>query len=77
MQEVRKGFTWGEVTIAPLQDEEEEDASGGAAYTIPVKADDTLVIPFQNENLYAYVASANGEKKVRLPLLSPAPYSSY
>ncbi|KAL1943929.1 hypothetical protein VTO73DRAFT_3747 [Trametes versicolor] len=63
-REVRKGFTWGEVTIAPLQEEEEEDASGSAAYTIPVKADDTLVIPFQNENLYAYVASANGEKKI-------------
>ncbi|KAI0826527.1 DUF917-domain-containing protein [Trametes gibbosa] len=65
-REVRKGFTWGEVTIAPLQEEEEEDASGGASFTIPVRADDTLVIPFQNENLYAYVLSANGEKKIHV-----------
>ena len=72
-QEVRKGFTWGEVTIAPLLEEEEEDAragsnSGAAAasgFTIPAKPDDKLVIPFQNENLYAYTESADGERKVR------------
>ncbi|KAH9852546.1 DUF917-domain-containing protein [Lenzites betulinus] len=58
---VRKGFTWGEVTIAPLQEEEEED---GTSFTLPVRPDDKLVIPFQNENIYAYVLSANGEKKV-------------
>ncbi|KAI0682250.1 hydantoinase/oxoprolinase [Earliella scabrosa] len=73
--EVRKGFTWGEVTIAPLLEEEEEDArtgsnSGGAAassgFTIPAKADDKLVIPFQNENLYAYTESADGERKIHV-----------
>ena len=74
LQEVRKGFTWGTVTIAPLAEEEEEDggASGGPSVAIPVKADDRLVIPFQNENLYAYVLSADGQKKVRLSLPSPA-----
>ncbi|KAI0827020.1 DUF917-domain-containing protein [Trametes gibbosa] len=61
---VRKGFTWGEVTIAPLQEEEEEDASSGSSFTLPVRPDDKLVIPFQNENLYAYVLSADGSKKV-------------
>ena len=67
MQEVRKGFTWGQVTIAPLAEEEEEDggATGGPSMALPVKPDDRLVIPFQNENLYAYILSANGEEKVR------------
>ena len=62
------------MTIAPLAEEEEEDggASGGPSVAIPVKADDRLVIPFQNENLYAYVLSADGQKKVRLSLPSPA-----
>ena len=68
-QEVRKGFTWGEVTIAPLLEEEEEDARGSSTassgFTIPAKPDDKLVIPFQNENLYAYTESADGERKVR------------
>ncbi|KAH9941324.1 hydantoinase/oxoprolinase [Epithele typhae] len=67
-REVRKGFTWGEVTIAPLLEEEEEDGGspGGAlgGTTLPVKPDDRLVIPFQNENLYAYILSATGEKTI-------------
>ena len=64
------------MTIAPLAEEEEEDggASGGPSVAIPVKADDRLVIPFQNENLYAYVLSADGQKKVRLsPPRPPEP----
>ena len=64
-QEVRKGFTWGEVTIVPLLEEEEEDAASPPGFTLPVQPDDRLVIPFQNENLYAYIESASGEKKVR------------
>ncbi|KAI0746875.1 DUF917-domain-containing protein [Daedaleopsis nitida] len=68
-REVRKGFTWGEVTIVPLLEEEEEDGrtDAGASPTLPVKPDDRLVIPFQNENLYAYIESAaDGEKKVHV-----------
>ncbi|KAI0372037.1 DUF917-domain-containing protein [Pilatotrama ljubarskyi] len=65
-REVRKGFTWGQVTIVPLQEEEEEDASGASSYTLPVHADDKLVIPFQNENLYAYIESAHGEEKIHV-----------
>ncbi|OSD08105.1 hydantoinase/oxoprolinase [Trametes coccinea BRFM310] len=72
-REVRRGFTWGKVTIVPLQEEEEEDAGSGDAdgkaapsFTLPVRPDDRLVIPFQNENLYAYVESANGEKKIHV-----------
>ena len=66
LQEVRKGFTWGEVTIVPLLEEEEEDAGAAPAFTLPVRADDKLVIPFQNENLYAYIEGADGAKKVCL-----------
>lgn len=53
------------MTIAPLQEEEEEDATSVPDFTLPAEPDDHLVIPFQNENLYAYIESANGEKKVR------------
>lgn len=62
---MRKGFTWGSVTIVPLLEDEEE--SGTIASTTPLvySPDDRLVIPFQNENLYAYVESPNGDKKVR------------
>ncbi len=69
LQEVRKGFTWGQVTIVPLLDEEEEDASAASSqnYTLPVRPDDKLVIPFQNENLYAYIESADGDKTVGTP----------
>lgn len=63
---MRKGFTWGEVTITPLLDEEEDDAgSVNAAGTPAYGPDDRLVIPFQNENLYGYLTVAGGERKVR------------
>ncbi|KAI0711177.1 hydantoinase/oxoprolinase [Cerioporus squamosus] len=65
-REVRKGFTWGEVTIVPLLEEEEEDSNSAPSFTLPVKHDDRLVIPFQNENLYAYIESADGEKKIHV-----------
>lgn len=42
-REVSKGFTWGEVTIARLQDDEVEEE------------EEKMVIPFQNENLAAYI----------------------
>ncbi|TBU59341.1 hydantoinase/oxoprolinase [Dichomitus squalens] len=66
VSEVRKGFTWGQVTIAPLLEEEEEDAISASDFTLPAKPDDRLVIPFQNENLYAYIESANGEQKIHV-----------
>ncbi|KZT10328.1 DUF917-domain-containing protein [Laetiporus sulphureus 93-53] len=65
-REVRKGFTWGSVTIVPLLEDEEEDS--GDATSAPVayayRPEDRLIIPFQNENLYAYVESPNGDKKI-------------
>ncbi|TFK90339.1 hydantoinase/oxoprolinase [Polyporus arcularius HHB13444] len=65
-REVRKGFTWGEVTIVPLLEEEEEDSTAAPSFTLPVRPDDRLVIPFQNENLYAYIESADGEQKIHV-----------
>ncbi|EMD31880.1 hypothetical protein CERSUDRAFT_109067 [Gelatoporia subvermispora B] len=64
-REVRKGFTWGSVTIAPLlQDEEESDESSSGLATITHGPDDRLIIPFQNENLYAYLQSPDRSKKI-------------
>ncbi|KAH9896950.1 DUF917-domain-containing protein [Cubamyces lactineus] len=66
-REVRKGFTWGKVTIIPLQEDEEEDTTTSEpSFTLPVRPDDKLVIPFQNENLYAYIESATGEKTIHV-----------
>ncbi|KAF9819430.1 hypothetical protein IEO21_02173 [Rhodonia placenta] len=64
-REVRKGFTWGSVTIVPLLEDEEEEPTTGTSSTSPGYAsDDRLIIPFQNENLYAYIEKPNGDKKV-------------
>ncbi|EPS97461.1 hypothetical protein FOMPIDRAFT_1128485 [Fomitopsis schrenkii] len=62
-REVRKGFTWGQVTITPLLDDEDEDA-GSANATPTYCPDDRLVIPFQNENLYAYLTGLGGVRKM-------------
>lgn len=70
VQEVRKGFTWGQVTITPLLDDEDEDA-GSANATPTYCPDDRLVIPFQNENLYAYLTGLGGVRKVRVQAISP------
>ncbi|KZT70496.1 hypothetical protein DAEQUDRAFT_810662 [Daedalea quercina L-15889] len=64
-REVRKGFTWGQVTIVPLLDDE-EDASSTNAIAPSYGPDDRLVIPFQNENLYAYLTTADGNQKASL-----------
>ncbi|CAL1709132.1 unnamed protein product [Somion occarium] len=65
-REVRKGFTWGRVTIAPLREDEEEDNSASSQASAPQYGpEDHLVIPFQNENLYAYIESPSiVERKV-------------
>ncbi|THH28580.1 hypothetical protein EUX98_g5611 [Antrodiella citrinella] len=54
-REVRKGFTWGSVTIAPLSQDEEEDGGVVQHETISTGLEDRLVIPFQNENLCVYL----------------------
>ena len=71
VQEVRKGFTWGSVTIVPLRPEEEEDFdSPRAAFTPTWAPEDTLTVPFQNENLYAVLSSPGKQDKVRIPYRS-------
>lgn len=49
---MRKGFTWGSVTIAPLQAEEEDDTGVVDKAIRSWGPQDRLRIPFQNENLY-------------------------
>lgn len=56
------------MTIVPLLEEEEEDGDSAIKPKFDLttyEPDDRLVIPFQNENLYAYVES-RGTKKVRI-----------
>ncbi|TFK65188.1 DUF917-domain-containing protein [Pluteus cervinus] len=60
-QEVRAGFTWGEVHIAPLRQEEMEDLAG---ISEGQDSDMKLVIPFQNENLYAYIVDGSGKQTI-------------
>ena len=66
MQEVRKGFTWGSVTIVPLRPEEEEEEvdQEGASAAATWGPEDILTIPFQNENLYAVLSSPGKADKV-------------
>ncbi len=58
---MRAGFTWGEVHIAPLQQEEIEDLAG---ISEEQDSDKKLVIPIQNENLDAYTVDGNGKQTV-------------
>ena len=69
LKEVRAGFTWGQVRIAKLQDDELEDATDAANGHMETGEypDSTMLIPFQNENLCAYVEYADGSRKVRNP----------
>ncbi|KZO91757.1 hydantoinase/oxoprolinase [Calocera viscosa TUFC12733] len=62
-REVRAGFTWGQVTIAPLQDDEQDETSLGI--DLPVCGpDDNLTIPFQNENLAAFLNKPDGSREI-------------
>jgi len=58
---VRAGFTWGEIRIAQLLDEELE---GPAATSVATTPGDHMVIPFQNENLCAYIEKEDGSRKL-------------
>lgn len=59
--EVRAGFTFGSVKIAPLLAEELE-AGDDASLMQGIDADDRLVIPYQNENLSASLIKAKTGK---------------
>ncbi|KAJ7722729.1 hydantoinase/oxoprolinase [Mycena maculata] len=60
-REVRAGFTWGEIRIAPLLDEELESPVGTPGVVNPVGH---MVIPFQNENLCAFIEQEDGTRKL-------------
>ena len=64
MQEVKKGFTWGSVTIVPLRADEEEDGTNEAV-NATWGPHDKIVIPFQNENLYVIRKSPGVEDQVK------------
>lgn len=62
---MRAGFTWGQVRIARLRADEIEDGGdldlacddpAAASY-----AEATMLIPFQNENLCAYLESTGSQ----------------
>ena len=61
-QEVRAGFTYGQITVAPLPRDDLEDPVNEAVLN-PL-ATNTMFIPFQNENLHAFVVSKEGTRKV-------------
>ena len=49
-----------------MEDEEDGD-SAGSSTPVAYGPDDRLVIPFQNENLYACLEKPDGSSKVRRP----------
>ncbi|KAK1235046.1 hypothetical protein PQX77_001737, partial [Marasmius sp. AFHP31] len=66
-REVRAGFTWGELTISRLRDEEMEDTDSSSTFSdlsTPAAEEDVMVIPFQNENLAAYIQKPDGSRKM-------------
>ena len=53
------------MTIAPLREDEEEDTATSLQYSsVSYSPEDRLTIPFQNENLYAYVDSPGKTREV-------------
>ncbi|THU86391.1 hydantoinase/oxoprolinase [Dendrothele bispora CBS 962.96] len=65
-REVRAGFTWGEVRIARLLDDELEHAPSNTDVSRAAEEDkdDIMIIPFQNENLVAYIEKPDGSRRV-------------
>ncbi|TFK51971.1 Hydantoinase/oxoprolinase [Heliocybe sulcata] len=63
-REVRAGFTWGSVTMAPLATEEEENRVSEQSQDELVMKDATLRIEFQNENLRADLTTSDGKKEL-------------
>ncbi|KAJ7671643.1 hydantoinase/oxoprolinase [Mycena polygramma] len=58
---MRAGFTWGEIRIAQLLDEEQEEPGTTTVIAAP---GDHMVIPFQNENLCAYIEKDGGAREL-------------
>ena len=67
IQEVRGGFTWGQVRIKKLREDEVEYLPNRMVdENLSDAADDdpTMVIPFQNENLCSYMELQDGTRTV-------------
>ena len=67
IQEVRGGFTWGQVRIKKLREDEVEYLPNLVVdKNLSDAADDdpTVIIPFQNENLCAYMELQDGTRTV-------------
>ncbi|KAJ7510350.1 Hydantoinase/oxoprolinase [Mycena galericulata] len=60
-REVRAGFTWGEIRIAQLFEEELESP---VATPAAAAGGSRMVIPFQNENLCAYIEKDDGTRRL-------------
>ncbi|EPQ56795.1 hypothetical protein GLOTRDRAFT_92967 [Gloeophyllum trabeum ATCC 11539] len=63
-REVRAGFTWGSVTMAPLTLEEEESKGSKNLPDESAMQNATLRIEFQNENLRADLTSSGGRTEL-------------
>ncbi|EAT77064.2 hypothetical protein SNOG_15689 [Parastagonospora nodorum SN15] len=60
-----KGHSYGSITIASLNSDEEEDSSTSQASRMPARASGgTLTIPFKNENIYAEHTADTGAKSI-------------
>jgi len=60
-----KGHSYGSITIASLNSDEEEDSSTSQASRMPARASGgTLNIPFKNENIYAEHTTDSGAKSI-------------
>ncbi|KAF4975215.1 hypothetical protein FZEAL_7972 [Fusarium zealandicum] len=55
------GYTMGSVVIAPLNEDEKESAAGRSRQYVP--SDSHMIIPFQNEYLYAALSDAAGSEE--------------
>ena len=68
IQEVRGGFTWGQVRIKKLREDEVEYLPNRVVdENLSDATDDddpTIIIPFQNENLCAYMELQDGTRTV-------------
>lgn len=62
---VSGGYTMGEVILAPSDDDDKNDAASMTANGVKTANDDHMIIPFQNEYLYAAVCDAAGSEACR------------
>ncbi|KAF9481135.1 DUF917-domain-containing protein [Pholiota conissans] len=72
-REVRAGFTWGQVRIARLRADELEDTDEMTEDIWTNEDGATMLIPFQNENLCAYMESVNSDGSINRKVVASVP----